>query len=223
MSRYSYKKHYEWSPDIAYLTGLFASDGCLVNNGRHLNITSKDMEIISYVQRVLDFSVKVPMKFSSYNGSAYHLQFSNVALYDFLLLAGLTPAKSKTIGPICVPDDFFVDFLRGYFDGDGTVYGYWDKRWPNSLMYYTGYTSASPAFMQWLQQMNQRLIGTTVGKIKPGGRAMTLTYAKADSKKLFVAMYHDQKIPKLTRKYDKFVAFLRADPYASKELSARVL
>ena len=52
---------------------------------------------------------------------------------------------------------------------------------------------------------------------------MLITYTNADSKKLFVALHHNQKLLKLTRENDKFVAFLKADPYASKELLARVL
>ncbi len=150
------------------------------------------------------------------------MQFSNVAFYDFLSACGLTPAKSKTIGPLLIPDLYYPDFLRGYFDGDGTVYGYRDKRWRNSLVYYAGYTSASLPFMQWLQATNSRLALTTPGVIKPGIRALALTYAKADSKKLFQYMYYRDDLPLLTRKYQKFVAFLEADPYASKEL-ARVL
>jgi hypothetical protein len=62
MSRYSYKKSYVWGSDIAYVVGLFASDGCLINNGRHLNITSKDAEIIDNVLRILNKNVKVSLK-----------------------------------------------------------------------------------------------------------------------------------------------------------------
>lgn len=167
--------------------------------------------------------VKVGTKIGGYSGtSAFNLQFGNVAFYDFLLLAGLTPAKSKTIGSINVPDMYYVDFLRGYFDGDGTVWGYWDPRWRSSLMYYTGYVSASLTFIQWLQHKNQQLIGTTAGVIKPSPRAYTLTYAKANSQQLFSAMYYAPGLPKLSRKYDKFIAFLEADPYPNKELHARV-
>jgi intein/homing endonuclease len=144
--RHLYKKFYSWNTDIAYITGLIASDGCLVNDNRHLNITSKDIEIINNVKNILNIDVKVSLKTSSYGGEAYNLQFSDVALYDFLLDMGLTPAKSFTMSKLGVPDEYYADFLRGYFDGDGTFYGYWDKRWKNSLMYYTEFSSASVNF-----------------------------------------------------------------------------
>jgi len=53
MRRYSYKKSYSWNKDIAYIIGLFASDGCLANNNRHLILTSKDYELIAYTQSIL--------------------------------------------------------------------------------------------------------------------------------------------------------------------------
>ena len=218
MRRNKYKKQYEWNADISYLTGLIAADGCLVNDERHINITSKDEEIIRLAQNILDMDAKVTIKAGGYGSTALHLQFSNVALYDFLARCGLTPAKSKTIGPLLVPAPYYPDFLRGYFDGDGTVYGFWDRRWPNSLMYYTGYVSASPPFLEWLRTMNSNLTRATAGVIKPNIRASTLTYAKADSRKLFKYMYYNDSLPMLTRKYQKFVAFLEADPYAYKEL-----
>ncbi len=224
MRRHAYKKTYVWNPEIAYLAGLVASDGCLVNNNRHINITSKDREIIDTCQKILNMNVKVGIKIGGYSGSSsFNLQFSNVSLYDFFLRCGLTPAKSKTIGPLLIPEQYYADFLRGYFDGDGTIYGYWDRRWRSSLMYYTQYVSASPAFLHWLQKMNGRLAHTSPGAIKPNARADTLSYAKADSRKLFSFMYYKPNLPTLSRKYHKFVDFLRADPYADKELRARVL
>jgi len=149
-----------------------------------------------------------------FNTQAYHFQFSNVALYDFMLTAGLTAAKSKTIGSVLIPDEFYIDFLLGYFDGDGTVYGFQDRRWPNSYMYYCGLVSASPQFLIWLQATNQRLLDVGAGTIHPNTRAQTLLYAKRDSQKVFAAMYVCHDTPRLIRKYDKFKHFIETDPYA---------
>ena len=66
---------------------------------------------------------------------AYHIQFSDVAFYDFLVEAGLTLAKSLTLDKIYVPDKYYFDFLRGVFDGDGCIRGFKDIRWPNSHMF----------------------------------------------------------------------------------------
>lgn len=223
MRRYSYKKLYEWDPSLSYLSGLIAADGCLLNNGRHLNITSKDNEIIDLVQSILGMNVKVSVKASSYRGRANHLQFSNVALYDFLVEAGLTTAKSKTLGPINVPSEYYGDFLRGYFDGDGTIYENRDNRWNNSYMYYTGFVSASVTYLKWLHERNTAIAKVQGGSIKTNSRAFTLVYAKKDSHKLFNLMYYAPKLPALNRKREKFIQFIKTDPYANMVFDARVL
>ena len=214
MRRYAYKRTYQWSAALAYVLGLFASDGCLANNGRHLILTSKDYELIQYTQDILDVHTKVRLKTGQFDTQAYHFQYSDVALYDFMSTFGITPAKSKTIDKISVPDELYADFLRGYFDGDGTVYGYQDTRWPNSYMYYCEFISASPKFLLWLQSMNQRLTGASPGSIRSGTRAQVLSYAKRDSRKLFDAMYAECDTPRLLRKYTKLRDFIESDPYA---------
>ena len=222
MSRYLYKKSYIWDSSLAYLAGLIAADGCLVNDGRHINITSIDIDLLEEVKTILSLNCAIGKKRNGFGGYGYYVQFSNVAIYDFLQRAGITPAKSKTILKVDVPDIFYRDFLRGLFDGDGTVYGFWDPRWKNSLMYYTEFTSASKQFLEWLHGKNKTLVGITRGRIKPNTRASSLSYAKLDSQRIFKFMYYDQNLPFLNRKRTKFIDFLMADPYADKALLARV-
>lgn len=215
MRRYN-DKSYIWTNELAYLAGLFAADGCLLNDNRHLNITSKDIEIIEYLQKILGKKWKIQTKTGQFMTSAYYVQFSDTALYDFFNCAGITPKKSLTIASVAVPDKFYAHFLRGYFDGDGTIWGYKDPRWPNSFMYYSGFTSGSEIFLRWINLQNERLFGTTRVAIKQGVRSKVLSYAKKDSLRLFQAMYRSVDIEKgyyLRRKYKKFIDFLSNDPY----------
>lgn len=223
MRRHPYKKTYTWDSQVAYIAGLVASDGCLSSSGRHINVTSKDVETLENVRKILNLKVKIGTKRNGFGGFGNFIQFGDVALYDFLFQAGITPAKSKTIIKVNVPDIFYGDFLRGVFDGDGTIYGFWDPRWRSSLMYYTGFVSASKNFLGWLRQSNTRLADTTQGQMKVGARAGILTYAKSDSQKLFNLMYSDLSSPCLSRKRTKFIDFLKLDPYPDKALLARVL
>jgi len=80
---------------------------------------------------------------------AYFVQFTNVKFYKFLLGIGLMPAKSKILKQMRIPNKYFFDFLRGHFDGDGTFYSYWDKRWKSSFMFYLSFASASLAHLVW--------------------------------------------------------------------------
>jgi len=80
----------------------------------------------------------------------FRLQFGSRIFYDFLLSVGLTPAKSKTLRALRIPDAYFADFLRGCVDGDGNVHVY---RHPESrrLQLCLRLSSGSLDFLQWLR------------------------------------------------------------------------
>ncbi len=42
-----------WSPELAYVVGIIATDGNLSPDGRHINITSKDEEMVQTVKKLL--------------------------------------------------------------------------------------------------------------------------------------------------------------------------
>lgn len=207
--RYAQKRSYVWSDAIAYSVGLMASDGCLQKDGRHLDLTSVDIDQLENFSMALGRSFVISGKPNSSNVSAYRVQFSDVAYYDFLLEAGLTPSKSKTIGKLNIPNIYYADFLRGVFDGDGSCYAYMDKRWKSSYMFYVTFSAASPAFLKYLQSRNSALLYTSSGSLRMSGRAHVLSYAKSDARKLFAAMYRDDLALRLDRKYTKLLGFTK--------------
>jgi hypothetical protein len=209
--RYTAKRLYSWSPELAYSVGLMASDGCLQQNGRHLDLTSKDTEQLANFSTALGRPMKISRKMNGRGQHAYRIQFSDVAYYDFLLMVGLTPNKSKTLGPLIIPDHYYSDFLRGLFDGDGSCYGYMDIRWRSSFMFYMQFASASPLFVAYLQQTNSRLVdGLGQGSIHQSPKAQILSYAKTDSHKLYQYMYREGCLC-LSRKQTKLAAFIQKD------------
>ncbi len=40
------KINIQWSPELAYAIGLLVADGCLSKDGRHIDFTSKDLELV---------------------------------------------------------------------------------------------------------------------------------------------------------------------------------
>lgn len=153
------RKEVIWTPELAYAVGLIATDGCLSKDGRHLEFTSKDIEQIKNIQSCLGLETCISRKNSGSDAIAYHTQWGDVTLYQFLLNIGLMPAKSNVISSLNIPDEFFWPFLRGHFDGDGCFYSYYDPRWRNSFMYYLVFTSASIAHIAWLRETIYRLSG----------------------------------------------------------------
>src|SRR5262245_61206570 len=113
-----------WSPDMAYVVGLMATDGNLARSRWGLSLASNDKDLLETVRRCLGLGNTI----TSYTDSrCYHIQWRDRHLYAWLLAVGLTPAKSLTLGPLKVPDEYFADFLRGCIDGDGTVLLYTDR------------------------------------------------------------------------------------------------
>lgn len=192
-----------WSANFAYAVGLLATDGCLSGTKRHVIFVSKDLEQIENFLKALKIvDIKIGKTFSGYNKSmAYRVQFGDVLFYNFLVSIGITPAKSKTIGEVKIPDKYFFDFLRGCLDGDGTFFSYWDPRWRSSFMFYTEFISASKKHIMWLQAKISKKIGIR-GHVTGGGKHIIyhLKFAKSDSRLLLKKMYYKENVTCLQRK-----------------------
>lgn len=205
-----------WSPYLSYAIGLITTDGCLVNDGRHINFTSKDEEQVNNFKYCLNLDNKIGKKSRAVatEKKYYVIQFGDVNFYNFLLTIGLTPNKSKTIGGLDIPKKYFFDFLRGHFDGDGSLYSYWDKRWRNSYMFYLNFTSASEKHILWLQREIKKLLKISgyVDKIKRS-RVYKLRFAKKDSKLLISKMYYKKDLPLLNRKLEKIRSIIALDHF----------
>lgn len=191
-----------WSNNLAYVIGLITTDGNLSKDGRHINLTSKDLEQIYNFKKVLNLKNKISLKKSSYTGlkKYYFLQFGNIRLYRFLLSIGIMPNKTKILADLIIPKKYFADYLRGFLDGDGYTNSYWDKRWKKSFCLYTGFTSASLAHLQWIKEKIV-LYFRIKGAIKFSGKSTYhLIYAKNSSIKLLREMYYNANVICLSRK-----------------------
>lgn len=122
----------------AYLLGLICSDGSIDNDGYGFQICSKDIEILEYAKSILNSDHSI-CKVSSYDTrtkkvyTRYNVHFCSKKMVNDLKKMGLTNNKSFD----CVMPEFdniyFWSFLRGLFDGDGTVNGY-DGRYKISFI-----------------------------------------------------------------------------------------
>lgn len=209
------KVNLKWTPDFAYAIGLITSDGNLSPDGRHINFTTKDLQLAKIFRRCLGINNVIGRKMGGYPGSSEKkycvVQFGDVLFYKFLLDIGLTPRKSKTILGLRIPSKYFFDFLRGHFDGDGCIYSYFDPRWKNSFMYYMTFTSASRPHVEWIQSTLKQLIGVS-GAIGSSGQVFQLRFAKQESLALIKNMYYGINVPCLQRKRAKIIRILKTSP-----------
>ena len=191
-----------WTSNLAYVVGLITTDGNLSPDGRHIDFTSNDRDLIDTLKKCLGLKNKIGRKQSGYTKklSCLRIQFGNVALYRWLLEIGLMPNKSKRMWAITVPDKFFFDFLRGHLDGDGSIRKYQDPVYPKSTRLYVNFLSASRLHILWIKDKIKELLDVS-GFIRTVPRAYSVTFNKYDSIKLLNEMYPSRDVPCLRRKF----------------------
>ncbi len=204
----------KWSANFAYAVGLIASDGSLSKDKRHISLISKDFEQLENFNKCLNFDFKISTKFIKNHKSKYYyrIQFSDVIFYKFLESIGIKSNKSKTIGLVDVPKEYFFDFLRGTFDGDGCFYSYWDKRWRSSHLFYLEFISASYSHLEWVRSEICMATGV-LGHLSLGGKSTTLQlkYAKRDALEIIRRMYYNRDVVCLSRKRQKIEKALEVE------------
>lgn len=203
-----------WTSNLAYCVGLITTDGCLCNDGRHIDFTSADIELVSLFKKLMKLNNRICFKTSGSSGNKCpRIQFGNVGFYQWLISIGLTPKKSLTLGPLKIPDKFFTDFTRGCFDGDGCIYSYMDPRWANSHMFYVSFASASKNFAEWFQKQFVNILGIhghiSVSKHQNKNTLYQLRFAKSESIVLIKKMYYNKQVPCLKRKRQKILKILK--------------
>ncbi|MDO8575360.1 MAG: LAGLIDADG family homing endonuclease [bacterium] len=135
-----------------YLIGYISTDGNLNKDGRHIVITSKDLEHLEKIKKVAYISNKITIKKNSYSDKKYYdLPICNVIFYRYLLSIGLTPRKSKTLGIIKINKKYFADFLRGVIDGDGCLYS-WKNNSNDHIQWSLSIIGIATNFINWLRK-----------------------------------------------------------------------
>jgi hypothetical protein len=170
------------------------------------------------VRRCLRLTTPIRKHDGGYGKHCHHLSWHDRALYEWLREIGLTPAKSLTLRPLEVPDEYFVDLFRGCIDGDGSVLVYMDRyHVPKCERYvyerlYVSLVSASSDFIEWLRVTVSRLTnvrGSIAVRRRPDAHPLwQLRFAKAQSIELLRWMYYAADVPCLDRKRTKAEKFL---------------
>jgi hypothetical protein len=199
----------EWTPELAYVVGLIATDGNLARDGRHLTLVSADLALLETVKQCLNLANRVGRS-ATRTGYVHRLQWGNRELYNWLVGIGLSPAKSLTLGPVAVPNELFHHFLRGCIDGDGSIVTYVDRHHtPKNPTYvytrlFVSLVSASAAFLEWVRSTVRVLRGlaghVSVRRIPGRHDLWRLRYAKTESLALLRWLYPSVDVPSLARK-----------------------
>lgn len=196
-----YFKH--WTHNMAYTLGLWWADGCIYR-GQMFDITQhrKDKYILKKIAEDMGYEGNLQ---DAVDTQSSRINFSCVVIYNDIRKLGGAERKSLTaIFPKNIPDEFIPDFVRGYFDGDGSIW-YVKRSRINS-----NFSSGSRIFLESLLKILREKAGIIGGSISFCNKTQTcyhLTFGTKDSAKLGKYMYSNNPQFYLLRKKQKFDKF----------------
>lgn len=123
----------------AYALGLIYADGNLFKNNCSITLVEPDSYVLLRISQAIfkDRPLIHQNRQESGNTDCKVLMMSSPKFRKALLELGVTERKSLTCpfpNNQQVPEEFIFHFIRGYFDGDGTIYQRKDKRFGNGFI-----------------------------------------------------------------------------------------
>jgi len=165
--------------NYSYMIGLFQTDGSMYESERNrgkfsLSLSIKDEDIIYKLKELIPYNSNISKRFKKthfqrkdkiyeYNNEIITLTVSNKYFRDFLLTCNISYGKkSKTIIPPFHLENFSeMDYIRGLFDGDGSL-GFTKDGNP-----YIGFATESEEIKNYLLNFFSKITGK---KLKESNR-----------------------------------------------------
>lgn len=175
----------------SYIIGLIASDGCVyldkASNRRRVNITSKDEELIRTLHGLLH---KANTRAVYHGKGAYGFNYINDRAISRLISYGISERKSLTLRlSASLMDELIIsDFIRGVFDGDGSVYV--SRRYRGRVYLGVSITSGSKEFLEELSLLLEWHLGISA-KVYKDSRQDHSAYYLRIGKSRDIAQFRD--------------------------------
>lgn len=204
-----------WDKINSYIFGWIMSDGCLQKEGRNktayaVRISSNDIDIIQWMHLYMCDGNKIYTQ--KYNN--YVIKYRNEDAIGFMMQNSLTEKKSLTMQfPKDIPKEFIWDFIRGYFDGDGSIILRTNRY---NTYGQASFTCGSLGFLETLQDLLYE--NNIESHIYKDGRSMNSSYylriiKRSELEKLYHKLYDDiEDGAFLWRKYFKFYQLMTVKP-----------
>lgn len=187
----------KWSPEMAYVLGFFAADGCITVNsrgGEYFVIQISDLDLLKKIKKILESDHKITKRFHlKYSSVFFRIQIGSKEICNDLRKLGFSENKTHHIVVPKIPSNYIGDFIRGYFDGDGNI---WQgevhkERKTSHRVLQLAFTSGSYNFLKQLKMLLGKILKTNgclvVSKIKAYCR---LQFSTKDALKIYDFMYN---------------------------------
>jgi hypothetical protein len=209
--RRSYDQHFFNSVDTeskAYWLGFLYADGCVQHKPTGQKIISlavKDKEVIDkFIEAVKgDFTTK------TYK-DVHTVHLTSTMMFDSLVNHGCIPRKSLVLKFPNLPDNLVNHFMRGYFDGDGSVFITHPKNHNKTNTVYKSIGVGICGTEEFLSTYNKYLGFNEAKKDKrKEGNVWYLSASGTKKIKQFYDFIYRDATVFLTRKKDKFENYFK--------------
>jgi len=196
-----------YSAKSCYWAGFIAADGCVYSNKDAINITLSKKDK-SHLEKFIE-DIKSNHNIHHYKDvvhlTIYGLDFIN----DFAENYGFGPRKTfKLKFPRKIPNKYIHHFIRGFFDGDGSIYKHSQANIMNldflgtrDIMYYIGEHFKNNLNIYIRNQYR-------LPKIRKVKNIYNLRYSGNNAKKILKYLYKYSGNSKLDRKHKKYLEFI---------------
>lgn len=210
----------------AYILGFMYADGTVYNDRAKLDLQSEDIQILNDIKQVMNIksSIKVYKNKNTwfYNENkekvfypkkdTARLCMNSVKIAKDLSNNGCFPAKTYTLDfpkENILPQKFIKDFIRGYFDGDGSLSCSLRKSKNSERMHFnmtfTGTYEIVSKIKYYLNKHCCEFVGDIRSRHNNGKNNYTLSIDGNNIiSKICEYIYNDCSI-KLNRKYEKYI------------------
>jgi len=192
---YKLNEHFfdAWSPAMAYVLGFWFADGYMrVDRSYRISFASNDEQLLLDIRKAIGSTNNIK---SDKRDNCFILTVHSKHLYEQLASLGGHKRKSKTISLPSMPKEFYRDFIRGYFDGDGSVHLVTYRSTKNHKMrteLRSNFTSGCAVFLNQLQDFLRHELGMANKKlgVYNEGASLKLGYGMGDTHKLLNYIYY---------------------------------
>lgn len=192
------------TPDKAYWLGMLYADGCVIEKHYEVSISLIDKE---HVEKFKNAIGAINHKIGEYHDKRwteekiiYVFSIKDSQLASDLIKWGCVPNKTLIINKIPnIPRDYVSHFLRGYFDGDGSLH--YLKGTDN---YRISFTCGNADF---LKDVKKELgVNISLGHRKNSSACQLQITGRHQVERILNYLYKDSKEEiRLNRKYQKYL------------------
>jgi hypothetical protein len=189
-----------------YWAGFIAADGYIIRNTLNIKLKSTDkFHLLKFIKDLNSNRIVLDYKGKRNNTITYSSQISLTSdqiVKDLYEKYNIVPNKSLILSPPNITDITYTDcFIKGYFDGDGTIY------WKDNRFYCIRFYGTKD-INEWIKKRMDQINKGNSGSIFKKNNIWCFEL-NTKASKIFIQHFKKIYTPELTRKWEqKYLNFL---------------